>query len=54
MQDPVADQQSSTIAGFFTALGLVLIFVTDLHHLMLRAIVDSYGLFDAGRAAAAR
>jgi flagellar biosynthetic protein FliR len=45
VQDPVADQQSSTIAGFFTALGLVLVFVTDLHHLMLRAIVDSYGLF---------
>ena len=48
MQDPVADQQSSTIAGFFTALGLVLIFVTDLHHLMLRAIVDSYDLFAPG------
>jgi flagellar biosynthetic protein FliR len=48
VQDPVADQQSSTIAGFFTALGLVLIFVTDLHHLMLRAIVDSYGLFTPG------
>ena len=45
VQDPVADQQSSTIAGFFTALGLVLVFVTDVHHLMLRAIVDSYGLF---------
>ena len=48
VQDPVADQQSSTIAGFFTALGLVLIFVTDLHHPMLRAIVDSYDLFVPG------
>jgi flagellar biosynthetic protein FliR len=48
VQDPVADQQSSTIAGFFTALGLVLVFVTDVHHLMLRAIVDSYGLFVPG------
>jgi flagellar biosynthesis protein FliR len=48
VQDPVADQQSSTIAGFFTALGLVLVFVTDMHHLMLRAIVDSYGLFAPG------
>jgi type III secretory pathway component EscT len=45
VQDPAADQQSSTIAGFFTTLGVVLVFVTDLHHLMLRAIVDSYGLF---------
>jgi flagellar biosynthesis protein FliR len=49
VQDPVTDQQTSTITGFFTALGLVLIFVTDLHHLMLRAIVDSYGLFTPGR-----
>ncbi len=48
VQDPVADQQSSTIAGFFTALGLILVFVTDVHHLMLRAIVDSYGLFEPG------
>jgi flagellar biosynthesis protein FliR len=48
VQDPIADQQSSTIAGFFTALGLVLVFVTDVHHLMLRAITDSYGLFVPG------
>jgi flagellar biosynthetic protein FliR len=48
VQDPVADQQSSTIAGFFTTLGVVLVFVTDLHHLMLRAIVDSYGLLTPG------
>ncbi len=49
VQDPVTDQQTSTVTGFFTALGLVLIFVTDLHHLMLRAIVDSYGLFTPGQ-----
>src|SRR5512144_671260 len=48
VQDAVTDQQTSTVTGFFTALGLVLIFVTDLHHLMLRAIVDSYGLFTPG------
>ena len=48
VQDPVADQQSSTIAGFFTALGLVLVFVTDVHHLMVRAVFDSYALFQPG------
>jgi flagellar biosynthesis protein FliR len=48
VQDPVADQQSSTIAGLFSALGLVLVFVTDVHQLMLRAIVDSYGVFAPG------
>jgi flagellar biosynthetic protein FliR len=48
IQDPVADQQSSTISGFLSALGLVAVFVTDLHHLMLRGIVDSYGVFTPG------
>jgi flagellar biosynthetic protein FliR len=48
VHDPVADQQSSTLAGFLGTLGLVLIFVTDLHHLMLRAIVASYVRFPPG------
>jgi flagellar biosynthetic protein FliR len=48
VQDPVADQQSSTLSGFFAIVGLVLIFVTDLHHLMLEAIVHSYAVFPVG------
>lgn len=48
VQDPVADQQSATLAGFLSSLGLVLIFVTDLHHLMIRAIVMSYASFPPG------
>lgn len=48
VQDPVADQQTSTISGFLGTVGLVLIFVTDLHHLMLRAIVTSYDRFPVG------
>jgi flagellar biosynthetic protein FliR len=48
VQDPVADQQSSTLSGFFAIVGLVLIFVTDLHHLMLEAIVHSYTVFPVG------
>lgn len=48
VQDPVADQQTSTISGFLGTVGLVLIFVTDLHHLMLRALVASYERFPAG------
>lgn len=48
VQDPVSQSQSSTVAGFFGIFGLVLIFVTDLHHLMLGAIVNSYVLFPAG------
>lgn len=47
-QDPVVEQQSSTVSGFFSALGLVLIFASDLHHLMLRSLVESYGVFPVG------
>lgn len=48
VQDPVADQQSATLAGFYGVLALVLIFVTDLHHLMLAGVAASYGAFPAG------
>jgi flagellar biosynthetic protein FliR len=43
--DPIAEQQSSLIAGYMGMIGLTLIFVTDTHHLMLMAVVDSYSLF---------
>lgn len=48
VQDPVAEQQSSVLATFFSTMGLVLVFATDLHHLMIRSLVDSYALFPAG------
>lgn len=52
IHDPIAEQQSSTLAGFLGSLGVLLIFVTGLHHLMLRAVVDSYALFVPGQALA--
>jgi len=48
VQDPIAEQQSSTIAGFLLIVGTLLIFVTDLHHLIIRTIVDSYILLEPG------
>ena len=45
IQDAIAQQQSSTVASFLSAMGVVLVFVTDLHHLMLAAVIDSYMLF---------
>ena len=48
IQDPIADQQSATLAGFLSILGLVLLFVTDLHHLMLSGLVASYEAFPCG------
>ena len=52
IMDPVAEQQSSVIAGFLSTVGVLVIFTTGLHHLMLRAVVDSYVLFVPGQALA--
>jgi flagellar biosynthetic protein FliR len=49
VQDPVAEQQSSTISGFLLTVGVVLIFVTDMHHLMIRAALQSYDMFEPGK-----
>ena len=46
--DPASQQQGALTAAWLTALALVLIFLTDSHHLMLRALADSYGLFLPG------
>lgn len=46
--DPVVAQQASLPALFLTTTGLLLIFVTNLHHVMLRAMVDSYTVFTPG------
>ena len=48
MFNPMADGQSPLPAALYSMLGVVLIFVTDLHHLLLRAAVDSYVLFHPG------
>ncbi len=45
INDPVADQQSSIISSFLGTTAITLVFVTDLHHLLLIAVVDSYTLF---------
>lgn len=48
VNDPIAEQQGSVVSGFLTTVGIVLVFVTDVHHLMLRAVADSYTLFVPG------
>lgn len=47
--DAVAEQQSSTITSFLTNVALIAIFATDLHHLMLRAVADSYAVLVPGQ-----
>lgn len=48
VNDPIAEQQGSVLSGFLTTVGIVFVFVTDMHHLMLRAVADSYTLFVPG------
>ena len=46
--DPTQGQQNVIVANFLTVLGVTLIFATDLHHLVIAALNDSYRLFAPG------
>lgn len=46
--NPLAESSSPLPSALYGMLGVVLIFVTDLDHLLLRAAVESYGLFTPG------
>lgn len=46
--NPLLADQGSVVGVFMLLLGSVIILETDLHHLMLRASIDSYGLFVPG------
>ena len=47
--DPTQGTQGALIAAFLSVLGLVLIFATGLHMMMIRALADSYVLFTPGQ-----
>jgi flagellar biosynthesis protein FliR len=46
--DPVTQQQSQLLTGFLNLTAITAVFLTDTHHLMLRALVDSYSLLVPG------
>ncbi|WP_417317925.1 flagellar biosynthetic protein FliR [Emcibacter sp.] len=46
--DPVQGAQSAQMGSFLTLMGTTLILVTDLHHMMIGAMHDSYKLFPIG------
>ena len=48
--DPSQELQGAIVGGFLAVLGTTMIFATDLHHLMLAALGDSYMLFVPGAA----
>jgi flagellar biosynthetic protein FliR len=45
--NPAEAQPSSSIGSFLAMLGLVLVWSTDMHHLFIRAMVDSFSIFPA-------
>ncbi len=48
MFDPSQASQGTGIGNFMSVTAVTLIFATNLHHVMLRGLVDSYTLFPAG------
>jgi flagellar biosynthetic protein FliR len=46
--NPLISDQGSLVSVLISIAALVIMFETDMHHLMLRATVDSYGLFVPG------
>lgn len=45
--NPAQAQPSTSIGTFMAMLGLILIYATNLHHLFIRAMVDSFTVFPA-------
>jgi flagellar biosynthetic protein FliR len=46
--DPTQNQQGVLVGNFLTLLGITLIFATDMHHLIIAAMNDSYTVFKPG------
>jgi flagellar biosynthetic protein FliR len=46
--DPTQGQQGMLVGNFLSVLGVTMIFATDLHHLIIAALNDSYALFRPG------
>ena len=46
--DPTQGEQGMIVGNFLTLLGITLLFATDMHHLVIAAVNDSYTLFEPG------
>jgi flagellar biosynthetic protein FliR len=46
--DPTQNQQGVIVGNFLGVLGITLIFATDLHHLVIAGLNDSYAIFQPG------
>jgi flagellar biosynthetic protein FliR len=47
--NPMEASQDAIPSVFYALLGVLLLFLTDLHHMMLRGLVDSYAVFVPGK-----
>lgn len=47
--DPGFGQQGAAISAWLVAIAIAFLFVTNMHHLLLHAIADSYRLFPPGQ-----
>lgn len=47
--DPTSMNQSVVIETFLSMTAITIVFITDLHHLMLSAVIDGYNLFPVGK-----
>ena len=48
MFNPVMADQSALLSIFLSLAGLLVMFATDTHHLLIRAVVESYIIFEPG------
>jgi flagellar biosynthetic protein FliR len=46
--DPTQNQQGMLVGNFLTLLGIMLVFATNMHHLVIAAMNDSYTIFQPG------
>jgi len=48
--DPTQNQQGLLVGNFLAVLGITLVFATDMHHMVIMALNDSYSIFAPGQA----
>lgn len=46
--NPSLSEQGSAIGLILTLVGIMMLFITDLHHMVIRAVVESYTVFRPG------
>jgi flagellar biosynthetic protein FliR len=46
--DPTQNQQGLLVGNFLTLLGITLVFATNMHHMVIAAMNDSYAIFQPG------